>query len=160
MRPTRWAGISPSPTCREPIWPATPRSQRLSGSPPTRGAAPAGQQAEPPGAEPSLDRAGGLDVGAAPEPATPGEGDPGRGDSEPPVVLPASVRGRHIGLALFYPALAALGVLDAARESFSLKAAERFGARAVTLSLFFLYCLGDSTIQAAKQRTTTSIWSL
>ena len=123
-------------------------------------APPAGQQAEPPGAEPSLDRAGGLDVGAAPEPATPGEGDPGRGDSEPPVVLPASVRGRHIGLALFYPALAALGVLDAARESFSLKAAERFGVRAVTLSLFFLYALGDSTIEAAKHLTRTELGAL
>jgi transposase len=69
---------------------------------------------------------------------------------EPPVVLPASVRGRCIGLALFYPALAALGLLDAARESFSLKAAERFGVRAVTLCLFFLYALGDSTVEAAK----------
>jgi len=69
---------------------------------------------------------------------------------EPPVTLPASVRGRHIGLALFYPALAALGLVEAARECFSLKAAERFGVRAVTLSLFFLYTLGDSTVEAAK----------
>ncbi|HYR62424.1 MAG TPA: transposase [Actinomycetota bacterium] len=69
---------------------------------------------------------------------------------EPPVTLPASVRGRHIGLALFYPALAALGLVEAARECFSLKAAERFGVRAVTLSLFFLHTLGDSTVEAAK----------
>jgi len=79
---------------------------------------------------------------------------------EPPVVLPASVRGRCIGLALLYPALAALGVLDAARESFSLKAAERFGVRAVTLSLFFLYALGDSTIEAAKHLTRTELGAL
>jgi transposase len=79
---------------------------------------------------------------------------------EPPVGLPASVRGRHVGLALFYPALAALGLVEAARECFSLKAAERFGVRAVTLSLFFLYALGGSTVEAAKHLTRESLGAL
>jgi len=69
---------------------------------------------------------------------------------EPPVVLTGSLRGRCLGLALWYPALAALGLVDAARECFSLKRAERFGVRATTLSLFFLYALGASTLEAAK----------
>jgi transposase len=120
----------------------------------------AGQQAGSPGAEPSADRAGGVDAGAAPEPATSGEGDPRQASYEPPVTLPASVRGRHIGLALFYPALAALGLVEAARECFSLKAAERFGVRAVTLSLFFLYALGGSTIEAAKHLTRPQLGAL
>ncbi|MGC1406990.1 MAG: hypothetical protein WA938_09685, partial [Candidatus Dormiibacterota bacterium] len=75
---------------------------------------------------------------------------PGRGGYEPPVVLPAAVGGRCVGLALFYPALAALGLVEAARECFSLKAAERFGVRAVSLSLFFLYALGGSTIEGGQ----------
>src|SRR5205807_10168010 len=94
------------------------------------------------------------------EPATSGEGDPRQASYEPPVTLPASVRGRHTGLGLFYPALAALGLLEAARECFSLKAAERFGVRAVTLSLFFLYALGGSTIEAAKHLTRPQLGAL
>jgi len=69
---------------------------------------------------------------------------------EPQVVLTGSLRGRCLGLALWYPALAALGLVDAARECFTLRRAERFGVRAVTLSLFFLYALGTSTLEAAK----------
>jgi transposase len=69
---------------------------------------------------------------------------------EPQVVLTGSLRGRCLGLALWYPALAALGLVDAARECFTLRRAERFGVRATTLSLFFLYALGASTLEAAK----------
>ena len=79
---------------------------------------------------------------------------------EPPVTLPASVRGRCVGLALFYPALAALGLVETARECFCLKAAERFGVRAVSLSLFFLYALGGSTLEAAKHLTRESLGAL
>src|SRR3989454_4809823 len=52
------------------------------------GAPPADQQAEPPRAEPPLYPAGGLGVGAAPEPAPPGGGDPRRGGSQPPAGPP------------------------------------------------------------------------
>jgi len=127
------------------------------------GAEPGGGDALPagsPGAEPSGERAGGVDAVPAPEPVGAAGADPGRRGDEPPVTLPASVRGRCVGLALFYPALAALGLVETARECFSLKAAERFGVRAVSLSLFFLYALGGSTIEAAKHLTRESLGAL
>ena len=94
----------------------------------------------------------GTRSGAAVEPASAGPDAPSLppAGSEPPVVAPASLRGRCLGLSLYYPALAALGVIEAARECFVIKRAERFGVRAVTLSLFFLYALGQSTVEAAK----------
>jgi transposase len=70
-------------------------------------------------------------------------------DGEPPVILPEG-RGRYLGAALFFPALWALGLVDAARQCFRLPRSERFGVRAVTLTLFFLTLFGKSTLEAAK----------
>lgn len=69
---------------------------------------------------------------------------------EPPAILPAMTRGRYMGLALYYPALAALGLVDIARSVFGLPRSERFGVRAVTLTLFFLTLLGKPTVESAK----------
>ena len=69
---------------------------------------------------------------------------------DPPVVLPHGVVGEDIGLSLFYPALAALGLIEVARQSFALPRSERFGVRAVTLTLLFLTLLGKPTVEAAK----------
>lgn len=70
--------------------------------------------------------------------------------AEPPVVLPAKVSGRYVGLALYYPALAAVGLVDAARSVFRLPRSARFGVRATTLCLFFMTILSKTTIEAAK----------
>lgn len=48
---------------------------------------------------------------------------------EPPIFLPEPTRGRHVGVALFYPALAALGLLDAAQKHYRLPGSERFGVQ-------------------------------
>ena len=69
---------------------------------------------------------------------------------EPPVVLPDRTSGSYMGLALYFPALAALGLIDVARAVFRLPRSERFGVRAVTLSLFFLTILGKGTVESAK----------
>jgi transposase len=69
---------------------------------------------------------------------------------EPPAILPAKTQGRYIGLALYYPALAALGLVDIARSVFHLPRSERFGVRAVTLTLFFMTLLGKPTVESAK----------
>ena len=69
---------------------------------------------------------------------------------DPPVILPAKTRGRYIGLAVYYPALAALGLLDIAQSVFRLPRSERFGVRAVTVTLFFLTLLGKGTVESAK----------
>jgi transposase len=69
---------------------------------------------------------------------------------EPPAVLPARTQGRYMGLAMYYPALAALGLVDVARSVFRLPRSERFGVRAVTLTLFFLTLLGKPTVESAK----------
>lgn len=68
---------------------------------------------------------------------------------EPPVVVPQG-RGRYLGAALFLPALWVLGLLDAAAQCFRLPRSERFGVRAVTLTVFFLTVLGKTTLEAAK----------
>ena len=68
----------------------------------------------------------------------------------PPVVLPEQVRGRYLGTALYYPALQALGLLDAATVCFQLPGAACFGVRAVFLTLFFLSLLSKTTLEAAK----------
>lgn len=70
--------------------------------------------------------------------------------AEPPVVLPHNVSGRYVGLALYYPALAAVGLVDAARSVFALPRSARFGVRATTLCLFFMTILSKTTIEAAK----------
>jgi hypothetical protein len=60
------------------------------------------------------------------------------------------VVGEDVGLTLFYPALAALGLVEVARQNFALPRSERFGVRAVTLTLVFLTLLGKPTLEAAK----------
>ncbi len=69
---------------------------------------------------------------------------------DPPVTLPRAVSGRYMGLALYYPALAAVGLLDAARAIFSLPRSIRFGVRATTACLFFMTVLSKTTIESAK----------
>ncbi len=69
---------------------------------------------------------------------------------EPPVILPVRVRGRYMGLALYYPALAALGLVDVARSVFGLPRSERFGVRAVTLTLLFMTLLSKPPVESAK----------
>jgi transposase len=71
-------------------------------------------------------------------------------DEELPVVVPEQSRGRYLGAALYYPALQALGLLEAARECFRLPNSELFGVRAITLSLFYLSLFGKTTVEAAK----------
>ena len=84
-----------------------------------------------------------------------GEGDGGSDEGgvagfDPPAVLPHGVVGQDIGLSLFYPALAALGLVEIARQSFVLPRSKRFGVGAVTLTLAFLTLLGKPTVEAAK----------
>jgi transposase len=69
---------------------------------------------------------------------------------EPPAILPDGVRGRYMGLALYYPALAAVGLVDVARSLFRLPRSERFGVRATVITLFFMTLLSRTTIEAAK----------
>ncbi len=69
---------------------------------------------------------------------------------EPPVVVPQVARGRYMGTALYYPALEVLGLVEAARKCFRLPRSELFGVRAVTLTLFFLTLLSQTTVEAAK----------
>lgn len=69
---------------------------------------------------------------------------------EPPLELPAQARGRYMGAALYYPALQALGLLEAAASCFRLPDAAKFGVRAVMLTLFFLGLFGKTTLEAAK----------
>ena len=75
---------------------------------------------------------------------------------DPPAVVPSQVRGRAVGLALYYPALAALGLLDAARAHLQLPRSERIGVRATVLSLFFLTLLRRPTVESAKHLTRRS----
>jgi len=72
------------------------------------------------------------------------------GFPDPAVSLPRAVSGRYMGLALYYPALAAAGLVDVARSLFSLPRSERFGVRATTLCLFFMTILSKTTIETAK----------
>ena len=55
-----------------------------------------------------------------------------------------------MGLALYFPAIKALGLVDAARRSFSLPRSVIFGVRAVTLSLLFMTLLGKPTVEPVK----------
>jgi transposase len=71
-------------------------------------------------------------------------------DVDAPVVLPERTRGNRMGAALCYPALEALGLLDAAGRCFRLPNSELFGVRAVTLTLFFMALLQTSTVEAAR----------
>ena len=69
---------------------------------------------------------------------------------DPPVAPPGHARGRYMGLALYFPAVEALGVVAAARQSFSLPRSVIFGVRAVTLSLLFMTLLRKPTVESAK----------
>ncbi len=69
---------------------------------------------------------------------------------DPPAALPEHTRGRCMGLALYFPAIKALGLVDAARQGFSLPRSVIFGVRAVTLSLLFMALLGKPTVESAK----------
>ncbi len=69
---------------------------------------------------------------------------------EPPAVVPEVARGRYMGTALYYPAMEVLGLVEAARKCFRLPRSELFGVRAVTLTLFFLTLLSQTTVEAAK----------
>jgi transposase len=69
---------------------------------------------------------------------------------DPPPVMPDGVRGRYMGLALYYPALAAVGLIDVARSLFRLPRSERFGVRATLITLFFMTLLSRTTVEAAK----------
>lgn len=70
--------------------------------------------------------------------------------SDPPAILPKRTSGRYMGLALYYPALAAVGLLEAAGATFALPRSKRFGVRATTLSMFFMTLLSKTTLEAAK----------
>lgn len=89
-----------------------------------------------------------------PDQATPGTHHQGASEDalcfDPPVTLPDKARGPYMGAALYYPALAALGLLDIARGVFRLPRSERFGVRAVTLTLFFMTLLRKTTLESAK----------
>ena len=69
---------------------------------------------------------------------------------DPPAILPRHVRGQYMGLALYYPALAALGLVDVSRKLFRLPRSERFGVRAVFSTLFFMTLLARTTVESAK----------
>jgi transposase len=69
---------------------------------------------------------------------------------DPPVTPPQEVSGRYMGLALYYPALAAVGLVEVARSLFRLPRSERFGVRAVFQTLFFMTLLSKTTVESAK----------
>ena len=87
---------------------------------------------------------------AAPPPETIPAQDLVEDRGEPPVELPQEARGHYLGVALYYPALQALGLLEAAAACFRLPGAACFGVRAVFLTLFFLSLLSKTTLEAAK----------
>ena len=78
------------------------------------------------------------------------EPEPDAPDDDPPVIIPSRVRGQYMGLALYYPALAALGLVDVSRKLFRLPNSERFGVRAVFNTLFFMTLLARTTVESAK----------
>ena len=87
-------------------------------------------------------------IGPSTEPApAPGCDEPG---FDPPAIVPRHVRGQYMGLALYYPALAALGLVDVSRKFFRLPNSERFGVRATFSTLFFMTLLARTTVESAK----------
>jgi len=97
------------------------------------------------------------DGDVVPEPTAPPIGEapaaepqPETAAAEPPVVLAEQARGRYLGAALYYPALQALGLLEAAAACFRLAGAACFGVRSVMLTLFFLTLMSKTTLEAAK----------
>ena len=80
-------------------------------------------------------------------------GHDGPGDGlgfDPPPTLPARMRGRYMGLTLYYPAMAAVGLVEVARSVFRLPRSERFGVRAVVVTVFLMTVLSRTTLEAAK----------
>ncbi len=71
-------------------------------------------------------------------------------DAEAPGLIPEAIRGRYLGGALYFPALRAMGLLEAAQACFRLPNSELFGVRAVMLTLFYLTLFGKTTVEAAK----------
>lgn len=69
---------------------------------------------------------------------------------DPPAVPPQRASGRYMGLALYFPAIAALGLVEAARSCFRLPRSTRFGVRAMILSLLFMTLLKKTTVESAK----------
>lgn len=69
---------------------------------------------------------------------------------EPPAVVPSRAVGRYMGLALYFPAIEAVGLVDAALMSFRLPRSSVFGVRAVVLSVFFMTLLRKTTLESAK----------
>jgi hypothetical protein len=69
---------------------------------------------------------------------------------DPPAIVPRHVRGQYMGLALYYPALAALGLVEVSRKLFRLPNSERFGVRATFSTLFFMTLLARTTVESAK----------
>jgi hypothetical protein len=103
------------------------------------------EEDEEPGGKPSPPVSGGLHERDACDSATLEiEG------FDPPSVPPEYARGRYMGLALYFPAIRALGLVEAARRSFSLPRSVTFGVRAVTLSLLFMTLLRKPTVESAK----------
>ena len=62
-----------------------------------------------------------------------------------------AVRSRYLGLALFYPALEAVGLLALAGQVYQLTGVVRFGVREFFLQLFSLAVLQEPTIERAKR---------
>jgi hypothetical protein len=97
-----------------------------------------------------------LDVEIEPEPEADealeiSDSETGEGPADDvPVVLPERTRGSRMGATLCYPALDALGLLDAARRCYRLPNSELFGVRATTLALFFMALLQVTTVEAAR----------
>ena len=109
------------------------------------------------GGEESLEVAVSIDVGEEPlRPALVGLFEPDAGLAEetqgfdPPAVLPEHAAGRYMGLALYFPAIKALGLTKAAHQVFSLPRSIVFGVRAVTLSMLFMTLLRKPTVESAK----------
>jgi len=104
------------------------------------------QESQPAPREPEPDGEGSF----ATEESTDGQ-EPIQETGEPPVKLPDEPqRSRYLGAALYYPALQALGLLEAAASCFRLPGAADFGVRAVMLMLFFMTLFGKTTLEGAK----------
>ena len=83
-----------------------------------------------------------------------GVGGPGASDGQagfdPPPELAELRSGAYMGLALYFPALAATGLLEVARSLYRLPRSVTFGVRAVFSCIFFLTVCSKTTLEAAK----------
>ena len=69
---------------------------------------------------------------------------------DPPAQLPKVRSGAYMGLALYFPALEATGLLKVARSLYRLPHSVSFGVRAVFSTLFFMTICSRSTLEEAK----------